>query len=632
MKKTVSLFLTLVLLFSLSGTVVYAEGETESSTLPNLTGGVVTGFYYERTFRFLENTLKNYNKDDLTELYDMLADVEDLLECTVKLPGGEETTAMCSASWNTAAIPLDVAGRYEIIVTLTSPEACTIGEGVRTQIRLPVQILDADAPIKLVSIAEWNPYTLAVAVPQSGSVEDITENPLFQDYTTEVLRCEDENGNSYNADIFWDFSPLDLDKPGLYTLIGTPVPPEGTVFAEELTLPQPTAAISVQAEEKPDINCFYMLYPDIRFPFIPPSSGSNEVTVWLSENAGTWRELTAIGKAGLGENEIWVNSSIFTKGNDYRVQVDYKGGQTGILSFSWDDTIVIDSYWEGDRDGGDSDGSKPPNITQPPPKPDGGAGENGNGSDAGDGNTVPPAPTPNPTPTPTPGSPSPTAPEANPTSSNGSGEQSVTSSSAPPQHTEGNTPQSDETDSSDFLEHSDETSTTISGLRLRLMRKDGSVPFSKQGVNLVLSKEAIDTLSLSDDSVFTIEIQRESETEFSFAVSVDSINITELAGTKVTLPYTPSNQESTLSVRHSKLKTEIFGNYEPKQQLASFELDTSGQYTILEEAVSAAVNHSSSEQPKQTANAGFPILPICLTAGALLLSGGVFFLKRRSAK
>lgn len=225
-----------------------------------------------------------------------------------------------------------------------------------------------------------------------------------------------------------------------------------------------------------------------------------------------------------------------------------------------------------------------------------------------------------------------TAPEANPTSSNGSGEQSVTSSSAPPQHTEGNTPQSDETDSSDFLEHSDETSTTISGLRLRLMRKDGSVPFSKQGVNLVLSKEAIDTLSLSDDSVFTIEIQRESETEFSFAVSVDSINITELAGTKVTLPYTPSNQESTLSVRHSKLKTEIFGNYEPKQQLASFELDTSGQYTILEEAVSAAVNHSSSEQPKQTANAGFPILPICLTAGALLLSGGVFFLKRRSAK
>lgn len=55
-------------------------------------------------------------------------------------------------------------------------------------------------------------------------------------------------------------------------------------------------------------------------------------------------------------------------GSSYRLQVDYDGGQTGILSFTYADEIVLEGYHEGDRDGGDEGGNPPDTIIQPPPE------------------------------------------------------------------------------------------------------------------------------------------------------------------------------------------------------------------------------------------------------------------------
>ena len=63
-----------------------------------------------------------------------------------------------------------------------------------------------------------------------------------------------------------------------------------------------------------------------------------------------------------------IATRLLTPGSSYRLQVDYDGGQTGILSFTYADEIVLEGYHDGDRDGGDAGGNPPDTIIQPPPE------------------------------------------------------------------------------------------------------------------------------------------------------------------------------------------------------------------------------------------------------------------------
>lgn len=63
-----------------------------------------------------------------------------------------------------------------------------------------------------------------------------------------------------------------------------------------------------------------------------------------------------------------IATRLLAPGSSYRLQVDYDGGQTGILSFTYADEIVLEGYHEGDRDGGDAGGNPPDTIIQPPPE------------------------------------------------------------------------------------------------------------------------------------------------------------------------------------------------------------------------------------------------------------------------
>ena len=53
-----------------------------------------------------------------------------------------------------------------------------------------------------------------------------------------------------------------------------------------------------------------------------------------------------------------IKTYLLTSGNSYRLQVDYDGGQTGILSFTYSDELVLEGYYKGDRDGGDAKGKR----------------------------------------------------------------------------------------------------------------------------------------------------------------------------------------------------------------------------------------------------------------------------------
>ncbi|MEI3183427.1 MAG: hypothetical protein V8S98_08930 [Lachnospiraceae bacterium] len=70
----------------------------------------------------------------------------------------------------------------------------------------------------------------------------------------------------------------------------------------------------------------------------------------------------------MGQEMLSIATRLLTPGSSYRLQVDYDGGQTGILSFTYADEIVLEGYHEGDRDGGDAGGNPPDTIIQPPPE------------------------------------------------------------------------------------------------------------------------------------------------------------------------------------------------------------------------------------------------------------------------
>ncbi|MEG0829335.1 MAG: hypothetical protein RSG76_01775 [Anaerovoracaceae bacterium] len=598
MKKMISLLLVLIAALSFCNAYVYADGG-EITASQDLTGGVVTRFAYERVFASL--TLDCYQKGKLDELYDLLDIIDDALDCTVALPDGSTVETACTAEWNTGELTLDTSGLYDVTATLIPPKGCTFGDGVRTQIVVPVQILDAENnTVTIIAMDEFIQDSVSAAIPAGSTPESLATQPDLQDA---ALTCYDQNGGEHRASILWDDSAVDLQTVGVYRMQGTPQPPVGTTFDEGLVFPEISAAVSVQTPGKPEINCYYRGRGVFRFPWVltPEQTGTLDAfEAWLCTD-GVWEKL----EEGyyIGEEYFSIALWRLPQGEPCQLQVIYPGGQTGILTFTYDGTTLDADYSEGDRDGGDSDGEE-------------------NRDDDSIGGTPSPTPSPEPTPASTPPSAPDPTPPANGGEQNSAGKPSAEQTALAP---------FDEDETSTFVERSDETSTILSGLRLRMMRKNGGVPFSKQGVNIVLSEKAIDNLPLADDSVFTIEIKRESENKFSFAVSVDSVEITELVDTKITLPYTPNEKEPILSVRHNKLEEETPGSYEAQQRLASFLVNTCGQYTIFEESVPASASPSGSEQSEQPKTEELPILPICLFA-LLPLCGGIVRLKRRSDK
>ena len=76
--------------------------------------------------------------------------------------------------------------------------------------------------------------------------------------------------------------------------------------------------------------------------------------------------------------ELSIAASALEIGGSYELQVDYPGGQTGILSFLYYDTLMIISYAEGSRDGS-GDGTDLPDVIVPLPPTDSGS-ENDSGS------------------------------------------------------------------------------------------------------------------------------------------------------------------------------------------------------------------------------------------------------------
>lgn len=591
--------------------------------------------------------------DDLEEIYQLALRYQTV--CATVTAGEEIRQETLSVAWDFSAIDQTTPGEYTAAGRIKLPEGYAFGEAVLQELQISVRVKEMP-PAVITSIEKWYPYTDAFAV-QEGSETETLEN-LFA-FSPYYLECYAENGTSYTAVVEWDFSGIDLNTVGLYHAAGRLTAPENTIFADRVDFPEISIPVSVQAPGSPDINCFLVRRGSLYFPWVTPPGNLDKVSIWLSKNNGSWNRLES--GVYVGQEMLSIATRLLMPGSSYRLQVDYDGGQTGILSFTYADEIVLEGYHEGDRDGGDAGGNPPDTIIQPPPedtddqddgfadrpstKPPKPPATNGGGMDSDDSEKAPPVSGEN-KPTdhkpsepswvgkddsidkeefpskqtngdaeealePDAGSDEPTIPESK------NRKDSVQSAMTVPQ-------EGADSQNSAFSEFFDETTDRISGTRFLMMLQTGEqrAVFSKQGITISIPKDALPEGIQNEDQIEVI-IQTDTDGGFSFSFSINGTALSSLPDVSVMLPC-PNDPAAGTWFLCDESGVEIpMTGYDDAAKAVSFQISHTGTYTTVgkEDAVFLA-------QAADTEHSRSPILlliPACL----LLLSAGVFFLRRR---
>mgnify|MGYP001103182809 CR=1 FL=1 len=533
--------------------------------------------------------------DDLEEIYQLALQYQTV--CATVTAGEEIRQETFSVAWDFSAIDQTTPGEYAAAGRIELPEGYAFGEAVLQELQISVRVEEMP-PAVITSIEQWYPYTNAFALPQGSEVEALEELFAASPY---YLECYAENGTSYTAVVEWDFSGIDLNTVGLYHAAGRLTAPENTVFADRVDFPEITIPVSVQAPDRPDINCFLAARGNLYFPWVTPPGELDKISVWLSENNGSWNQLE--NGIYVGREMLSIATRLLTPGSGYRLQVDYDGGQTGILSFTYADEIVLEGYHEGDRDGGDAGGNPPDTIIQPPPE---------DTDDQDDGfadrpSTKPPKP-----------------PVTNDGGMDSDDSIDIDKDDFPSEQANGDTEEDADSQNSAFSEFFDETTDRISGTRFLMMLQTGEqrAVFSKQGITISIPKDALPEGIQNEDQIEVI-IQKDTDGGFSFSFSINGTVLNSLPDVSVMLPYPNDPAAGTLFLcDESGVEIPMTG-YDDTAKAASFQISHTGTYTIVGKEDTASLAHAADTEHSWSPI--FFLIPACL----LLLSAGVFFLRRR---
>ena len=598
--------------------------------------------------------------DDLEEIYQLTLQYQTV--CATVTAGEEIRQETFPVAWDFSAIDQTTPGEYAAAGRIELPEGYAFGEAVLQELQISVRVEEMP-PAVITSIEQWYPYTNAFALPQGSEVEALEELFAASPYYVE---CYAENGTSYTAVVEWDFSGIDLNTVGLYHAIGRLTAPENTVFADRADFPEITIPVSVQAPGSPDINCFLAARGNLHFPWVAPPGNLDEISVWLSENNGSWNRLES--GVYVGQEMLSIATRLLAPGSSYRLQVDYDGGQTGILSLTYADEIVLEGYHEGDRDGGDAGGNPPDTIIQPPPedtddqddgfadrpsaKPLRSPATNGGGMDSDDSEKAPPGN----------GENDPTNHKPSEPSRDGKDDSiDIDKDDFPSEQANGDTEEAPEvqtiagaseltgparklsenrkepvqsaitvpqevadSQNSAFSEFFDETTDRISGTRFLMMLQTGEqrAVFSKQGITISIPEDALPEGIQNKDQIEVI-IQKDTDGGFSFSFSINGTALNSLPDISVMLPYPNDPAAGTLFLcDESGVEVPMTG-YDDTAKAASFQISHTGTYTIVGKEDTASLAHAADTEHSRSPI--FFLIPACL----LLLSAGEFFLRRR---
>ena len=524
--------------------------------------------------------------DDLEEIYQLALRYQTV--CATVTAGKEIRQETFSVAWDFSAIDQTTPGEYTAAGRIELPKGYAFGEAVLQELQISVRVEEMP-PAVITSIEQWYPYTDAFAIQQGSETETLENLFAFSPY---YLECYAENGTSYTAVVEWDFSGIDLNTVGLYHAAGRLTAPENTIFADRVDFPEISIPVSVQAPGSPDINCFLVRRGGLYFPWVTPPGNLDKVSIWLSKNNGSWNRLES--GVYVGQEMLSIATRLLMPGSSYRLQVDYDGGQTGILSFTYADEIVLEGYHDGDRDGGDAGGNPPDTIIQPPPED--------------------------------------TALQLPPEVQTIVGASELTDPALKLSENRNDPVQSAitvpqegaDSKNSAFSEFFDETTDRISGTRFLMMLQTGEqrAVFSKQGITISIPKDALPEGIQNEDQIEVI-IQKDTDGGFSFSFSINGTVLNSLPDVSVMLPYPNDPAADTLFLcDESGVEVPMTG-YDDTAKAASFQISHTGTYTIVGKEDTASLAHAADTEHSRSPI--FFLIPACL----LLLSAGVFFLKRR---
>ena len=533
--------------------------------------------------------------DDLEEIYQLALQYQTV--CATVTVGEEIRQETFPVVWDFSAIDQTTPGEYTAAGRIELPDGYAFGEAVLQELQISVRVEEMP-PAVITSIEQWYPYTDAFAVQQGSPTETLENLFAFSPY---YLECYAENGTSYTAVVEWDFSGIDLNTVGLYHAAGRLTAPENTAFAEGIAFPEISIPVSVQAPGRPDINCFLAARGNLYFPWATPPGELDKISVWLSENNGSWNRLES--GVYVGQEMLSIGTRLLTPGSSYRLQVDYDGGQTGILSFTYADEIVLEGYHEGDRDGGDAGGNPPDTIIQPPPE---------DTDDHDDGfadrpSTKPPKP-----------------PVTNDGGMDSDDSIDIDKDDFPSEQANGDTEEDADSKSPAFSEFFDETTDRISGTRFLMMLQTGAqrAVFSKQGITISIPKDALPEGIQNEDQIEVI-IQKDTDGGFSFSFSINGTVLNSLPDVSVMLPYPNDPAAGTLFLcDESGVEVPMTG-YDDTAKAASFQISHTGAYSIVGKEDTASLAQAADTEHSRSPI--FFFIPVCL----VLLSAGEFFLRRR---
>ena len=234
------------------------------------------------------------------------------------------------------------------------------------------------------------PHSIVLTRFDAQTAFDLTAVPIgddaalhtFFDNLRTGLCGYDADGTSYDfVTGAWDFSAIDLSTSGLYyasaplLLVDENNVPCFTL-AEGVTAPEMLCRVSVQEIGKPDISEFLAARGRMIFPWVLTDEQQAQLdrfSVWMKPENGIWTPVSA-DACSLKESELSLRPQILElrSGDTYSLQVDYPGGQTGILTFVYDDTPLKTGYAEGSHDGG-GENTTLPDVIQPAPSHSGGS-------------------------------------------------------------------------------------------------------------------------------------------------------------------------------------------------------------------------------------------------------------------
>lgn len=370
------LFLTLFLSISFSATVYATEQSSSdissgnSSSEDTTLGESSSEEQITYTIVSLDNAFLNtISTAKVNIIQNTSGDIDDLLYfvypnlCSVVATvqpsdGTESFTKSLTVKWDciysTTTVNPAVVGTYTEHGTIELPGAGYVwGEGVSQTVSIPVNVIIPDEPILLTSTSyiPSNAYSLTVG-------EDLSE---ITDLLYPSVVCYTDDNKAHPVDIIWNTDNVDTETVGVYTITGIlGDAPLHHVFSDDLQQTTFTTTVSVQEEGKPNINCIYSSYGVIYFPWEMSEEMLESVQVWLQKDDGEWTLLSVDNyDVDYSAEYLMLYMDILVEGCDYRLQVDYEGGQTSIFSFHYseDGMPTMSSVVDGDRDGGDTEGN-----------------------------------------------------------------------------------------------------------------------------------------------------------------------------------------------------------------------------------------------------------------------------------